>query len=667
MRFYDVFSKQFWTGKNTEHVVTSFDNAGQQVEDKQDSTLTLSKDTLEELYNTYGISAFQVYASLAYSQLSQRKAERLKVYRSMGSYPDISDAIDEIADAFYNLDINERFINLEIKNELLSDTRKRILQSEFDKYISYFNFESNMYSYVRTFMTTGELFFENIINKEQPDEGIVGIKEMEPDGFEMLKLPNTFENIGFVYYPRYGELNYNNTGASFGSVPLPTQFLSTIANAALTPNEAVAVPHSQMTYINSNSYDVTKTIVYPVLEKIRKLYNQVTMLEDAAITYRIARSPSRLVFNVSSGNMPRHKAEQEVMKLMRRFETRKAPQNASGSEGSVSNVYENHNAQESYFFLKNGDDGGTEVTNLDASVGFDQMEDVKYFTKRLYNALKIPYSRVSEGDNDGEVARKSDAIGYAEYRFAKFVMRLQNNFSAGLMKGFKVHLALLGLWEKYSLSPVDIKVKWAPPTEYELYNRLKMQQSLLDVYTAYASNDEFSKTYLMKKILNWTKADIDENMFKKIIEKINSSQAEYVAGKVAETGMLTVDESIVKPDRQKMLTQLRTLFIDQSPSNLERDFELAQNDTYAALLTQNPHNEEAENEEDSENSEGDDSENLDDGGAGGGFSTGGGPTGDGADFDEGGEELGGDETGDDEPADSGDPSVDTDEAPEELP
>lgn len=638
MRFFDVFSRNFWTGRDTEQIVDSFDEAKQNIEEVIKPALSLSQETIDELFNTYGIAAFQVYSSLIYSQLSQRKSERLKIYRQMLAYPDISDAVDEISDAFLNNDINNRFINLVIKNNVISETRKKILISEFDKFISYFNFETNIYSYVRTFMGCGELFFENIIDKDCPEKGIIGIKEMEPDGFEFLKIPNSFENIGFIYYPRFGELNNNNTGASFGTVPLPSQFLATAANAALTPNEAIAVPMAQVTYINSNNYDVTKSIVYPVLEKIRKLYNQVTMLEDAAITYRIARSPARLVFNVNSGGMPRHRAEQEVLKLMRRFQTRKAPQSNS-NDNTISNVYENNNALESYFFLKNGTDGGTDVTTLDSSVGFDQMEDIKYFKKALYNALKIPYNRVTESDVEGDVNRRTDTIGYAEYRFAKFVMRLQNNFAAGLLKAFKIHLSLTGLWNKYDLNPLDLKVNWAPPTEFELYNRLKLQQSLYDVYSSYANKDEFSKIYLMKKILNWTNEEIDENATKKIIEIINNKQVEYMGEKIVESGMMKPIEGIENVNREAMLRQIRAMFINQSPSSLERDFVLAKNDTYA-IIPKLPGGTETEEEPDEAESGDSDESDTDMSGSGGGSVGGGMDMGDGEEPEDGEEEPG---------------------------
>lgn len=580
MSFYKIFSKQFWTNKNTEKIVEVFDRAEQKTQVEAGSNIDITKQSLEELFSAYGTSAFQVYSSIVYSQLSQRKTERHKIYLSMSAHPDISDAIDEIADTFYNIDTNNRFINLIIKNDELSTVQKNVLQSEFDKFINYFNFDENLYSYVRNFMTYGELFFENVIDPKHPSKGILGVKQLEASGFEFLKLPGTFQNVGFIYYPSYGQLNHNNQGSSFGTMPLPAQFLHAANKSMSNMKDAIAVPNSQITYINTNNYDASKSIVYPPLEKCRKLFNQVIMLEDAAIVYRIARSPQRLVFNVNTGNMPRHRAEQEVFKLMRRFQTRKAPVGGSGEvDGAITNVYDNHNALESYFFIKSGDGGGTEVEHLDSPVGFDQMEDVKYFTKKLYNALKIPYARVEEADRE-EVTRKNEVVGFAEYRFARFVMRLQMNFAAGLLRSFKTHLVLLKIWDKYNLKPFDLQVKISPPTEYELYNRLKLQQTLYDVYSAYAGNEEFSKTYLQKKILNWSDAEIDEHAIHRAIDAILLKKQEFIESKVSETGWLPKIEEIPYVDTEDKLKLFNSLFIQALPSRLNKEINISKNETF---------------------------------------------------------------------------------------
>jgi len=498
----------------------------------QTSVVKLDAETLQELYGSMGANAFQVYSTFVYSELSQKKNERLKVYRQMANYPDISDALDDVADAFLNYDENSRFVKLNVRNDhKLNESMKNALNEEFNRFMALFNFEENSYSYVRNFMTHGEVAFENIIDNAQPELGILKVKELQVDAYEFLRLPNSNVNVGLLYFPALGVFSVqSNTGASFGNVPYDPLYIN--ARGGQSQNDSIPLPFPQVTYINTGNYNVIRSMVYPSLEKIRKVYNQLIMLEDMLVVYRLARSPERYLFNVSTGNLPRHKAEQEVFKLMRRFQTRKS--STMNGNGSISNSYDAHNALESYFFIKPDGSEGTTVDTLGKTVTFGEIDDIKYFKKQLYIGLKIPYNRVEEPAV--EVNRKDESIGYDEYRFAKFVMRIQNNFASGLLKSFTTHLKLTKMWEQYELDETDLLVQFVAPLAYEMYSKQKVLAIMIENYGSFANNDELSKELLQKRYLNWTDEEIRENVASVEQQKLRDALVQFKISNIEDHG-----------------------------------------------------------------------------------------------------------------------------------
>jgi len=495
---------------------------------------------LPEKEDDYGdLRSFSPYQLLnaaynvMYENIDTNKGKRLKTYRQMATYPEISDAFDEISDSLLNTDENGDFIHLRFSKFVnLKDDIKDALGKEFTKFVALFDFRQNFYSYSQEFLTDGELAFENIINPNKLHLGIVGVRQILNEAYEFLREKNKTDNIGLLFDPTKMTNDFSDTTkAVFGKIQMPNFYNSTFAGGNNSDiGKSVPLPWTQVTYINTGNFNPERTYVFSILEKIRKVYIQLAMMEDAAIVYRLARSPTRLMFNIATGKLSKAQAEQELMKLMTRFQTRKG--SSIGANGQIYNRYDGQTALESYFFLKPEGTEGSTVTKLDGSCNFGEMGDVDYFVKKLYIGLKVPFSRVNKPDT--QMLRESKAISYEEYRFAKFLIRLQNAFSSGLMQSFKTHLILTGYWEKFKLKDRDIFIEFQQPANYELYQEQELVAIKAGNYNAFERQEEFSREQLMRKYLKYSDEDIKTNRNGILSEAIFKKAIELRVGRIPE-------------------------------------------------------------------------------------------------------------------------------------
>jgi hypothetical protein len=474
------------------------------------------------------------YYGLFYEPIDSNKLNRLKIYRQMSTLPEISDAFDEVCDSFLNTDENGDFVHCKFaKVCAVKDDNDRIrVQKEFYKFISLFDFSKNTYSYLQTFLSDGELAFENIVNPEKMDLGVVGVRELENENYEFLQ-DSAKRNVGLFYRTattkEFSVLS-SMSPAVFGKISNPGFITATQSMDKTKLSEGVPLPFAQVTYINTGNFAPNKQFIYSILEKVRKVYLQLTLLEDAAIVYRVARSPERLVFNVATGKLPRQKADEELAKIALRFQSKKGA--SVGGNGQIYNKYDSINALESFFFAKPEGADGTNVTTLSRSASFGDMDDVKYFVKKLYLGLKVPYSRVESPEIE---YKRGESISYEEYRFAKFLIRLQSVFAAGLMSSFKTHLILTGLWESLKLRDRDLSIEFCKPSNYDLYLEQQLVKIKGENYSQFSDKPEFSREYLMKKYLKMSETEIKENFDKVANEKITAARVDALAGKMAET------------------------------------------------------------------------------------------------------------------------------------
>ena len=269
--------------------------------------------------------------------------------------------------------------------------------------------------------------------------------------------------------------------------------------------EFIPMDQNQIMYVNSGVYNETKNFVIPFLENARRPYRQLSLIEDAIIIYRLVRAPERLVFNVDVGNMPPPKAEAYLKKLIQNYWSRKT---FDMDQTDVVKKFNPQSMLDAFWFAKRQGSEGTSVTQLPGGANLGELADLMYFIKKLYRALKVPSTRLDPTD---QASVDGSTILREELKFARFVMRQQQRFAAGIKKGFVTHLTLMGIFEKFELNEQNLEVEFNVPTNfYELRENQRLELKANN-YNNLASNEFVSATYAQKKYLGWRDRDILAN------------------------------------------------------------------------------------------------------------------------------------------------------------
>jgi len=424
------------------------------------------------------------YNSLVYANVEENKGGRLRDYRVMAAFSEISDALDEICDECINKDENGNIVKLKFRNTELDGTKQVEIQEEFEKYIDYFDLEKKGFEYFRQILIEGELYFEHIIHKGYTEDGILGAVILPGDLIDPI-----YDNInnmiikGYILRKPIFDPNKPEKIEKFDFIPMD---------------------ENQISYVNSGIWNQDKTFRLPFIENARRAYRQLSLVEDAIVIYRLVRAPERLVFNVDVGNMAPPKAEAYLRKLIQEYWSKKTFD--SNQSGQVQK-FNPQSMLDSFWFAKRQGSEGTSVTQLAGGANLGELADLMYFVNKLYKALKVPLNRL----NPESTFDDSQNILREELKFAKFIIRMQQQFSSGLKNGFITHLKLKGIFAEYNLKSPNLHLEFNVPTNfYELRESQKLELKATN-FNSLASNEFVSNTYAQKRYLGWNDVDVKAN------------------------------------------------------------------------------------------------------------------------------------------------------------
>lgn len=425
----------------------------------------------------------KAYQKLMYANIELDKVKRLQDYRRMSTYAELVDAIEEMSDELIVEDEDGKIVKLEINKEEYSQIIIDEIKKEFEKFISYFEFDDKGWDYFRSLIIDGEYFFENVISEKHPEYGIIGV----------VSLPTELIN------PIYDNVQNDDIKGYLLRKPVinpKTQMIEKDTFAVLDKK--------QVTYIHSGVWNEDKTIRLPYIENARRAYKQLSLVEDSIIIHRLVRAPEKLVFKVDTGNLSPPKAEAYLKKMMQQIWAKKT---YDVTTGRITNIYEPQSYLDAYWFAKRQGSEGTSVESLQSNAKFGEIDDLMYFLKKLYKSLKVPTNRLNpeDGVKDGlEMSRE-------ELRFAKFLIRIQKRFAKGLKDGFITHLKLRNIWQQYKLKERHIKLLFNTPT---LYMVLKQQQ-IFDVkynnFNNMSTNEGIANSFAQEMYLGLTADDMARN------------------------------------------------------------------------------------------------------------------------------------------------------------
>lgn len=434
--------------------------------------------------------ADRAYNQLMYANIDVDKGRRLRDYRVMAAFAEVSEALDEICDDFLCEDDMGNIIDLKFREAFDYDPLViKQVNEEFRKFINIYELKEKGWEYIRYLLTDGELYFENIIHKDHPESGILGVVNIPTHIIDPVY--DSFQNMSIkAFLLRKMKHHKDEREAPSASHVKDKDF--------------IPLDKNQITYINSGTWNEDKSFRVPFIENARRAYRQLTMIEDSIIIYRLVRAPERLVFNVDVGNMSTPKAESYMRKLMQNYWSKKT---FNLDEDKRVNTFNPQSILDAFWFPKREGSTGTNVTTLPGGQNLGELQDLVYFVKKLYKALKVPTNRAeieSTYQGDSTVLRE-------ELKFANFIVRLQSKFAFGLKNAFVTHLKLKKLWGSFDLRENSFDLEFTPPRNYYELRKQQILDLKLNNFNNITQNESISKGYAQKTFLGWNDEQIRAN------------------------------------------------------------------------------------------------------------------------------------------------------------
>ena len=449
--------------------------------------------------------------------------ELIKRYREMALHPEVDSAIEDIVNEAIVSDSNDSPVEIELSNLNASDGIKDKIRKEFKYILDLLDFDKKAHEIYRNWYIDGRIYYHKIIDLKNPQEGIQELryidamkmryirqeKKKEGDKATELRRLNSFqrnENPMDYEFPELDEYFVYNPKVQF-----PT------ANPSQTgQGKGIKMTKDSVVYCTSGLVDRNKGNTLSYLHKSIKALNQLRMIEDSLVIYRLSRAPERRIFYIDVGNLPKVKAEQYLRDVMMRYRN-KLVYNADTGEIRDDKKYM---AMLEDFWLPRREGGrGTEISTLPGGQNLGEITDIEYFKKKLFRALNVPPSRM-DGEGGFNLGRSSEILR-DELKFTKFVGRLRKRFSNMFNDMLKTQLILKNIitpedWERMSEHiQYDFLYDnhFSELKETELMNeRLALLQTAEPYVGKYYSQD-----YVRRKILRQTDVEIIEQ--DKLIDK----------------------------------------------------------------------------------------------------------------------------------------------------
>lgn len=397
------------------------------INDKAESiTGPKNDDGAYEIDAAYNGVLQQLYGSQDPNATSTR--ELINTYRSMLNNYEVDNAVQEIVSDSIVYEDGYDVVALDLdQTEFSEKIRTRILE-EFNEVLNLLNFQRKGSDHFKRWYVDSRVFFHKIINTSRPKEGILELRRLDPRNIEYIRELDTVTEAGvkvikahrdyFIYDT--GREGYNCNGTNFGA------------------GTKIKIPYAAMVYAHSGLTDCCGKNIIGYLHRAVKPANQLKLLEDAMMIYRITRAPDRRVFYIDTGNMPARKAAQHMQHIMNSHRNRVSYDVKTGKIKNQANMMA---LTEDYWLQRRDGKAVTEVETLPGMTGMNEMDDILYFRKALYMSLRVPLSRIPD-EQSQNVFDMSTAISRDELNFDKFISELQHKFEEIILSPLKSNLLL---------------------------------------------------------------------------------------------------------------------------------------------------------------------------------------------------------------------------------
>ena len=475
-------------------------------------------------------------------------------YRMMAMHPEVDSAIEDIIQEAIVTDQNDSPVQIDLANLDVSDSVKEMIRTEFDYIKNLIGFDTKAHEMFRRWYIDGRLYYHKVIDLKRPQDGILELRYVDPQKIKKVrqinKIPKTADQFQSLDYGKVDEYFIYN----------PKGLRNTSANSG------IKIAKDAITYVTSGILDTNKNIVLSYLHKAIKVLNQLMMIEDSLVIYRISRAPERRIFYIDVGNLPKVKAEQYLREVMSRYRNKLV---YDANTGEIRDDRKYMSMLEDFWLPRREGGRGTEITTLPGGQNLGELTDIQYFQTKLYKALNVPAGRLESGQafNIG----RSSEIMRDELKFTKFVGKLRKKFSEMFQDILKTQLILKGVitQEDWDDMKEHIQYDYLYDNHFTELKNIEMLNEKINLITAMEPfmGRYFSTEYVRTNILGQSeveKRELDDQM-----------EDDISSGKIIDPLEITaMDQKAMDDERDN--------------AELDKDMKKAQIKTQAEKGTTNP-------------------------------------------------------------------------------
>ena len=419
-------------------------------------------------------------------------------YRDISYYPDCDSAIEDIVNEAVAAQDDEEVVKINLEKVELSVNIKKTIEQEFDNILNLLDFNSKSHDIFKRWYVDGRVYYHKIVDVKQPKQGIQELRYIDPRKIKKVRKVSKEKDpvSGVEFIKKIDEFFVYNEKGLIAQVP----------NSA-SATQGIKIAPDSIALCTSGLLDMDKNMVLGHLHKAIKIVNQLRMVEDALVIYRMTRAPERRIFYIDVGNLPKAKAEQYVKGIMNQYRNKIT---YDASTGEVRDEKKTLSMLEDFWMPRREGGKGTEITTLDGGQNLGQIEDINYFQNKLYQALNVPLSRMKQ-ESGMNFGRQSE-ISRDELKFSKFISRLRMKFSELFDDLLKTQLLLKGVLGEQDWDNIKEEIYY-DFTEDSYLSEAKMAEimrnriDLLNQIQPYVGT-YFSREFIYKDILHLDEEEV---------------------------------------------------------------------------------------------------------------------------------------------------------------
>ena len=425
--------------------------------------------------------------------------ELITRYREMVMQPECDSAVDDIVNETICGNFDDVPVEVELSNLKASDKIKKLIREEFHEVLRLLDFDNRSYEIFRRWYVDGRLFYHKVIDPKNPRAGLTELRYIDPRKIRKVteyeaKRPEQLRGV---------DINTQLTQKA------AEYFLYNPKGLKNSTNQGIKITADSVCYCHSGIQDLNKNMTLSHLHKAIKAVNQLRMIEDSLVIYRLSRAPERRIFYIDVGNLPKNKAEQYLREVMGRYRNKLV---YDANTGEIKDDKKFMSMLEDFWLPRREGGRGTEISTLPGGQNLGELEDVKYFQKKLYKALNVPSSRL-ETETTFNIGRAAE-ITRDEVKFQKFIARLRKRFSELFTDLLRTQLILKGVitMEEWEDMKEHVQFDFIADNyftelkEIEIRNERMNQVNTMDPYVG----KYFSVDYIRRQVLKQTETEIKE-------------------------------------------------------------------------------------------------------------------------------------------------------------